>query len=129
MRDLTNVMALQAEVAQAISEEVSINVTPQEQARLARARPVNREAQDLYLQGIHLLNEGDPRKAVGYLQEAVDIDPGDARAHAALANGYGWMGEAGWLGYPGAVPKQKDEAAKAIELDDCLAQGRAVVGS
>ena len=125
VRDLTSVLALQGEVAQAIADEISINVTPQEQARLARARPVNSEAHDLYLQGIYLLNQGDPKKAVDYLQEAIDKDPNYARAHAALANGYGWMGEAGWLAYTEAFPRQKTEATKAIELDDSLPQGHA----
>ena len=125
VRDLTSVLELQGEVAQAIADEISINVTPQEQERLARARPVNSEAHDLYLQGIYLLNQGDPRKAVDYLQEAIDRDPNYARAHAALANGYGWMGEAGWLAYTEAFPRQKTEATKAIELDDSLPQGHA----
>jgi TolB-like protein len=125
VRDLTSVLALQGEVAQAIADEISINVTPQEQARLARAHPVNLEAHDLYLQGIYHLNQGDPKKAVGYLQEAIDRDPDYARAHAALADGYGWMGEAGWLAYTEAFPRQKIEAIKAIELDDSLPQGHA----
>ena len=125
VRDLTSVLALQGEVAQAIADQISINVTPQEQARLARARPVNGEAHDLYLQGIYLLNQGDPKKAVGYLQDAIDKDPNYARAHAALADGYGWMGEAGWLAYTEAFPRQKIEATKAIELDDSLSQGHA----
>ncbi len=125
VRDLTSVLALQAEVAQAIADEISIKMTPQEQARLARARPVNSEAQDLYLQGKHLLNEGDPQKAIGYLQEAIDKDPTYASAHAALAESYGRTGEAGWLPYTEAFPRQKTEAAKAIELDDALPEGHA----
>jgi len=125
VRDLTSVLALQGEVAQTIADEISIKMTPQEQARLARARPVNSEAQDLYLQGKHLLNEGDPQKAIGYLQEAIDKDPTYASAHAALAEGYGRTGEAGWLAYTEAFPRQKTEAAKAIELDDALPEGHA----
>jgi len=125
VRDLTSVLALQGEVAQAIADEISIKMTPQEQARLARARPVNSEAQDLYLQGKHLLNEGDPQKAIGYLQEAIDKDPNYASAHAALAESYGRTGEAGWLPYAEAFPREKNEAAKAIELDDALPEGHA----
>jgi tetratricopeptide (TPR) repeat protein len=112
-------------VAQAIADEISIKVTPQEQARLTRARPVNSEVQDLYLQGKHLLNEGDPQKAIDYFQEAIDKDPTYASAHAALAESYGRTGEAGWLPYTEAFPKQKTEAAKAIELDDALPEGHA----
>jgi TolB-like protein/Flp pilus assembly protein TadD len=129
VRDLTSVLALQGEVAQAIADEISINVTPQEQARLARARPVNEEAQDLYLLGLHLLNSGDPRKAAVYLQEATDKDPNYAPAHAALANAYGWLGEAGWIPYTEAFPRQKAEAVKAIAIDDALPEGHAELAS
>ncbi len=129
VRDLTSVLALQGEVAQAIADQVSIQLTPQEQARLTRARPVNTEAQDMYLLGAHTLNAGDPRRAVEYLQESVDKDPGFAPAHAALANAYGWLGEAGWLPYNEAFVRQKAEASKAIELDDVLAEGHAELAS
>jgi TolB-like protein len=123
VRDLTSVLALQGEVSQAIADEININVTPQEQARLARARPVNAEAQDLYLQGLLCLNAGDFKNAMGYFQQAVNKDPNSAQAHAALADCYRSMGESGWLPYTEAFVKQKTEAARAIELDDSLPEG------
>ena len=43
-RDLRDVLALQSDVAQAIAREVQVKLTPQEQTRLASARPVNPEA-------------------------------------------------------------------------------------
>jgi TolB-like protein len=129
VRDLTSVLALQGEVAQAIADQVSIQLTPQEQARLTHARPMNTEAQDLYLLGAHTLNTGEPRRAVEYLQESVDKDPGFAPAHAALANAYGWLGEAGWLPYDEAFVRQKAEASKAIQLDDALPDGHAELAS
>lgn len=129
VRDLTNVLALQGELAQAIADQVSIEVTPQEQARLNRARRMNTEAQDLYLQGVHTLNAGDPRKAVQFLEESIDKDPGFVRAHTALANAYGWLGEAGWLPYNEAFSRQRTEARKAIEMDDALPEGHAELAS
>jgi TolB-like protein/tetratricopeptide (TPR) repeat protein len=123
VRDLTSVLALQGEVAQTIADEISIHVTPQEQARLARPRVVNQEAQDFYLLGLHSLNSGDPRQARNYMQEAVDKDPNYAPAYAGLANAYGWLGIAGWVPYSEAFPKQKAAAMKAIELDDMLPEG------
>ena len=122
-RDLTSILVLQGEVAQAIADEISIDVTPQEQARLVRPRAVSKEAQDLYLLGLHFLNSGDPRKASGYMQQAIDKDPNYAAAHAGLANAYGWLGEAGWMPYFEAFSKQKDAATKAIEIDDELPEG------
>lgn len=128
-RNLTSVLALQGEVAQTIADQIKIEMTPQEQGRLARARPVNKEAQDLYLLGIYFLNAGDPRHAIEYLQEAIDKDPGYAPAHAALANGFGWLGEAGLLPYFEAFSRQKAEAAKAVEMDDALPEGHAELAS
>jgi TolB-like protein/DNA-binding winged helix-turn-helix (wHTH) protein len=58
-RDLTSVLTVQGEVAQAIANAIQIRVTPQEQARLARARPVKPEAQDLLLKGWYFYNKGD----------------------------------------------------------------------
>jgi TolB-like protein/Tfp pilus assembly protein PilF len=124
-RNLTSVLALQGEVAQAIADEIRIELTPEAQARLARVRPVYAEGQELYLKGVELLHQGDPRKAVGYLQDAIDKDPGYAPAHVALAGGYGWLGEAGLLPYSEAFHKQRTEAAKAIELDEALPGGHA----
>jgi TolB-like protein len=120
VRDLDNVLALQGEVAQAIADQISIEVTPREQARLSRERPAYSEAQDLYWLGVHMLNIGEPRNAMGYLQESVDKDPDFASAHTALANAYGSLGEAGWLPYSEAFAKQKAEASKAIAIDEAL---------
>jgi len=123
VHNLSSILALQGEVAQAIANEIKIEVTPEEQARLARVRIINPDAQDLYLQGMQRLNAGDPKDAITYLEKAIALDRSYAKAHAALANAYGWMGEAGWMAYSEAFPRQKAEALKAIELDDALPEG------
>src|SRR5712692_5341270 len=46
-RDLRDVLALQDEVARDVANEIKVKLTPQEQARLTRARPVNPEAHEL----------------------------------------------------------------------------------
>ena len=52
-RDLRDVLALQSEVARAITSKVDITLTPQEQARLASARPVDPEVHRQVLLGRH----------------------------------------------------------------------------
>lgn len=124
-RDLTSVLALEGEVAQSIADAIQIELTPNAEARLSRTRPTYAEGQELYLKGIDLLNQGNPRQAIGYLQDAIDKDPGYAPAHVALADDYGWLGEAGLLPYNEAFGKQKAEAEKAIQLDEALPGGHA----
>jgi TolB-like protein/thioredoxin-like negative regulator of GroEL len=123
VRDLNDVLTLQAEVARTIADQIRIAVTPEERARLARPRTVDPEAQELYLQGMQALGTGNPGNAIGYFQKAIDKDPNYAQAHAALANSYGWMGEAGWMPYSEAFPNEKAAAIKAIALDEALPEG------
>ena len=125
VRNQPNVLALQGELAQAIATEVSINERPEQKARFDRARPVNPDAEDLYLQGMFHLNANDCKGAIDYFQKAIDADRNYAQAHAALASCYGHLGESGELAYAEAFFKQKTEAAKAIELDDSLPDGHA----
>jgi TolB-like protein len=74
VRDLTNTHAWQGEVAQAIVDEISIKVTPQEQARLARNRSIDPAAQDLYLRGMLRLEADDCKGAVDYFNRALGSD-------------------------------------------------------
>jgi TolB-like protein/Tfp pilus assembly protein PilF len=123
VRDMTSILAMQGDVAKAISDEISINENPQRQLHLAHVRPVNTEAEDLYLHGKSLLNAGDFMNAIGFFQKALESDPNSAEAHAELAECYGWMGESGHLAYPEAFSKQRSEAIRAIALDDSLSAG------
>jgi TolB-like protein/tetratricopeptide (TPR) repeat protein len=123
VRDLNDVLTLQAEVARTIADQVRIAVTPEERARLARPRTLDPEAQEFYLQGMQALGMGNPGKAIGYFQKATDKDPNYAQAYAALADSYGWMGEAGWMPYSEAFPNAKAAAIKAIALDEALPEG------
>jgi TolB-like protein len=124
-RDLTSVLAWQGEVAQAIADQISINVTPQEQARLARNRPIDPEAQDLYLRGILQLDADDCKSATDYFNKALEKNPNYAQAHAAIANCYGRMGESGRMAYHDAFSQQRAEATRAVELDDSLPEAHA----
>lgn len=125
IRDLTSVLAWQGEVAQAIADEISIKVTPREQALLAPKAPADPAAQDLYLHGILLRNEGDCKSAISYFDQSIQKSPAYAQAHSALASCYGMMGESGQMPYEEAFTLQKAEATRAIELDDSLSEAHA----
>jgi len=125
VQDFTNGLAWQGEVEQAIADEISIHVTPQEQARLARNRPIDPEAQDFFLRGLLQLDADDCKSAVDYFNKAINKNPNYAQAHAALAICFGRMGESGRMAYKEAFTRQKAEATRAIELDDSLPEAHA----
>jgi tetratricopeptide (TPR) repeat protein len=127
------VLALQSEVAGAIANEIKIKVTPQEQARLASARPVNPQAHEAYLQGQFFLNKftrEDIQKAIEYAQQAVQIDPDYAPAYGLMAESY-WMSSQNAYGHlpdAEAAEKTKVAAMKALALDDMLAEPHVALG-
>jgi len=122
---MTSVLAQQGEVAQAIADEISTNVTPQEQARLARSSSIDPEAQDLYMHGLLLRAVDDCANALVYFNRAEAKFPSYAQAHSAAASCYGRLGESGRMPYEEAFSRQRVEAVKAIELDDSLSEAHA----
>jgi TolB-like protein len=125
VRDLNTVLAWQGEVARAIADAISVDVTPQEQALLAHKSAIDPVAQDFYLHGILLRDKDDCRSAITYFDRAIQASPGYAEAHSALATCYGMLGESARMPYAEALTQQKAEALKAIELDDSLSEAHA----
>ena len=119
-RNVKDTLGIQSEVAKEISHEISVELTPTEEARLNRNQHVSPEALDLYMKGMQQFSGVSPQEAIDTFQRAVSIDAGFGEAHAALADAYGWAGEAGRMPYKEAFAKQKEEALKAIDLDDAI---------
>jgi serine/threonine-protein kinase len=131
-RDLRDVLALQSEVAGAIANEIKIKLTPQEQARLASARPVNPDAHEAYLKGRYYWNlrtEEGLKKGIEYFQQAIEKDPGYALAYAGLANTYDVLVTWGVMAPKEGYPREKAAAFKALEMDETLAEAHASLGS
>ena len=126
-RDLRDVLTLQGEVAQAIASEIQIKVSPQEQARLATARPVNPVAYELYLQGQYHYYKWRPsefQKAIAYFQKAIEADPKWAPAYTGLADSYGWLWMEGTLPPQEVLPRFNAALSTALEIDDTLPEVR-----
>ena len=121
-RDLRDVLSLQSDVATTIADQIRIQVTSQEHARLAAARPVNTDAYDAYLRGRYEWNKGTERgkgQARRYFEQAAEIDPDYASAYAGLADYY-WSTDE--LPPAAAMPKAKEYALRALKIDPNLAE-------
>jgi len=124
-RDLSDILVVQNEMARAIAKEIKIVVTPTEKALLARSRPANPEAYQMYLKGRHFWKkrtEEDIKKAIEYFQQAINIDPTYALAYAGLADAYIILGSYSLSSPQEIYPKAKSAALKALEIDDTLAE-------
>jgi len=132
-RDVSDVLALQSEVARSIAEEVQAKLTPQERARLARPRPVDPTAHEAYLKGRYhwaRATEESVRRSIEYFAEAVAKDPRYAPAYAGLSDAYNQLANPILEIVPQGeiIPKAKAAATKALELDDSLAEAHISLG-
>ncbi len=129
-RDLTDILAVQSDLAQSIAREVQAKVTPSEQARLGSRRMVNVDAYDLYLRGHSLIDgtDEDRRKAVEFFNQAINIDPNDALIYAGIGRAYGPLGYRGYVPPAESYSKMVWAATKALELDENLAEAHVALG-
>jgi serine/threonine protein kinase/Tfp pilus assembly protein PilF len=93
-RTLEDVFAVQEEIASAITEALRVALTPAEAAALVKDRPQDVQAYDLYLKARELYGNYDEvslRSALEVFRQAIDLDPGYAKAWAGLADCYGQL--------------------------------------
>lgn len=125
--DLGDALALQKQVAIAVAKAIRIELTPREQTALKSSQRVDAGAYEDYLKGRYFWNKRTAeglRKALGYFSQATEKDRAFAAPYAGLADSYALLGdwEYGVLAPKEAYPKAKAAAAKAMELDDNLAE-------
>jgi serine/threonine-protein kinase len=129
-RRLTDIFAIQAEVALQIAAALEATLSPAERARVGREPTRDVHAYQLYLQGRHRFitytDEG-MRQAIEYFERAIARDPKFAPAYAGIANAYTELGEIGLMPPSEAYPRGAAAAAKALELDPELGDAHCTV--
>jgi TolB-like protein/Flp pilus assembly protein TadD len=98
-RDLTDIFAIQSEVAQTVASKLAATLSPEEKRNIERRLTENLEAYDLYLQakecmiGVRVSAafggfEKPLVDAIGFLQQAIRLDPKFALAYCASAEAH-----------------------------------------
>jgi TolB-like protein/DNA-binding winged helix-turn-helix (wHTH) protein/Flp pilus assembly protein TadD len=125
-RDLRDVIALQNDVARTIAQQIQVELTPEEHARLSASRAVDPEAYKLYIKGRYFWvkrNRESFKLAMDYFQQAIDHDPSYAAPYSGLADCYVLFGssfDVGGLAPSEVQPKAKAAALRALALDSSL---------
>jgi len=85
-RQLEDVFAIQEEIARSIAQALRITLTPQEEKIIARKPTENTLAYDFYLRGRSYTRRENMDYALQMFEQAIQMDPNFALAHAGIAH-------------------------------------------
>lgn len=127
--ELRDLLAVQAEIARAVAEEIQLGVTEGRRGiRVGQPFPLSPQAlqaYDLYLKGRYAWNQRTPagfQQAIDYFQQATTKDPGDARAYAGLADTYALLASYDLAPEGELIPKARLAAQRALQIDETSAE-------
>jgi len=131
-RELTDIFAIQTEIAEQIAQALQARLTPIERHRLGRKPTESFEAYSQYLLGsyhFHRVSGPDFRIGAEHLTHAVRLDPAFAQAYALLSQTYCYLGQGYWGSRPSEfLPHARAAAERAIALDTGLGDAHAALG-
>lgn len=130
-RQLEDVFAIQDEISRAIVDALKIKLMGGAQLEpLVKPTTDNLEAYTLYLKGrffVNRLAEHDLHKAQSLFEQALDADPGYARAYSGIADCWSNLAD-DWVAPDEAYPKAKSAAVRAVQLDSTLGEAHTSIG-
>jgi serine/threonine-protein kinase len=131
-RQLTDIFAIQTDVALQIASALRAELSPAERTRIHREPTSDVQAYQLVLQGRHCYLRGTEegfRKGIEYFQQALAIDPDYALAHVGVAFAYAEIAAGqGWaMREEEAFQEARRAVMKALTLDSGLAEAHSVL--
>ncbi len=132
-RELDDIFAVQDEIATAVVDALKVKLLGRDGARIEAGGTNSPEAFKAYLKGKHYRNRGSDeealRKAVAAYRQAIEMDPGYARAYAGLAFALDSLATNNFADLDQVVDKAEEAARRSIELAPELAGGHQVLSN
>jgi TolB-like protein len=130
-RELKDIFAVQAEIANAVATSLELTLRGAKDTVVTNASTASVEAHNAYLQGHFYFvrrNLDDYRKAVGFFDQAIRIDPDYALAYAERSEAWTFIGDLALGEKKDAWAAAKHDAEKAVEVGPNLAEAHAALG-
>jgi adenylate cyclase len=130
-REIKDVFAIQDDIARSIADALQVALGPKERRALQNVATADAHAYDFYLRGrkyFYAMTRRDFMHAIQMYEQAIEIDPRYALAHAGIADAYSFL-----FRYSNALPENIAQAEKAslraVELDPDSAEAHAARGT
>jgi TolB-like protein/Flp pilus assembly protein TadD len=128
-REMTDVFAVQDEIAAAITGALKVKLTGK--AAAARPHEPNLQAYEALLRGRQQFHKNSPEayvRAEGYVKQAIELDPQWADPHSDLGGLYFILGFFDSRPLSEMMPLARSEARKALELFPSEPTAHALIG-
>ena len=129
--NMTDLQNMQVSISEKVLNALTIQLTAAESQRIRKNYTENSKAYQLYLLGRYQManrNAENLNKAIKNFTKARDLDPKFTLAYAGLADAYSLLNLYQIPPPEDAYQNAKENALKAIELDDKLAESHASLG-
>ncbi|MEP6946063.1 MAG: winged helix-turn-helix domain-containing protein [Acidobacteriota bacterium] len=130
IKNRLDAVATPNEIAQAVAENLRVNLTDSDRRSLGKLPTENEEAYRLFLKGRKLAQVSTPENlngSINYYRQAIEKDPNFAVAYSDMGMRYASLGI--YFGPPREVmPKAKDAALKALAIDETLSDPHTILG-
>ena len=130
-RKQADMLAVKGDIAREITNNLRPTLSGVDLSLAEKQHTTNADAYQLYLKGRFYWNKRTPadfQKAIGFFQEAIGHDPNYALAYTGLADSYALLTAYTTEQSHIVMPKAKEAALKALELDDRLPEAHASLG-
>jgi TolB-like protein len=129
-RELKDIFAVQEEIATAVASSLKITLLGVDARPATKSATQNTEAHNAYLLGHYYFqrrNLEDYNKAVGYFDQAIELDPDYALAYAERSEAWTLIGDLSGQGKT-AWPKARSDAERAVAIAPMLAEAHSALG-
>jgi adenylate cyclase len=130
-RKLTDVFAIESEIAKSIADTLKAKLTDSEEHAISARPTENTKAHQSYLKGRYFWNKRtgpDLQTAIDYFKQAIEQDSNYALAYAGLADSHVVLPYFGAATVQQSIPPANAAAQKALELDPTLAEPHSTLG-
>src|ERR1700751_31608 len=126
---MTDLLAIQQKISKEINENLRKRLSGKDDSALPKQYPSNAEAFQLYLKGRFYSDQATVagvQRGVEYFHQAIERDPHYAQAYVGIADAY-FLLSSQFLPPREAMPKVKEAATKALQLDESLAEAHTML--
>ena len=132
-RELSDIFAIQADIAHRIAAALEARLSSEEETSIAAQPTENLEAYDYYLRGIEYVNRPGARpenyrNAQRMYEQAVELDPRFALAYGRLSNLHAYAHEFALDRSEERLRQAREAADRALQIDSDLPEGHLALG-